>query len=86
MEPRHWRFRHRSRTGRLQLIAHFLRCLLEIVEGALLLRSRLNHLFGAMRRQVDEAARLLTAHGCHIAWRTSGDADIFRDPALTQPL
>jgi hypothetical protein len=47
----------------LQLVADFLRCLLEIVEGALLLRGRLNTLFDALRWEVDEAARLLSAQG-----------------------
>jgi hypothetical protein len=53
----------------LQFVRRILRCLLEIVEGALLLRSRLNHLFNALHWQVDEAARLLTAHDRHVASR-----------------
>jgi hypothetical protein len=48
-----------------------LRCFLEIVEGASLLRSRLNYLFNALHWQVDESARLLTAYGRHITSRPS---------------
>jgi hypothetical protein len=48
-----------------------LRCLLELVEGTLLLRSRLNHLFDSLHWQIDEAARLLTAQGGHISGGTS---------------
>ena len=70
IEPRRRRFRHRSRTGRSQLVGRLLRCLLEIVEGTLLLRGRLNYLFDAFRWHVDEAG-LLTTQGCHITGRTS---------------
>src|SRR4029077_17376701 len=69
--PRHWRLRDRGRARRLQLIAGFLRCLLEIVKRALLLRSRLNHLFNSLHWQVDVVASLLTARGHHIASRRS---------------
>jgi len=55
-----------SRTGRLQLVRRILRCLLEIIESALLLCRRLNHLFNALHWQVDEAARLLTTRGRQI--------------------
>src|SRR6516225_1285512 len=61
IEPRHWRLRHRGRARRLHLVSSMLYGLLEIVEGTLLLRSRLNHLFNALRWQVDDAACLLTA-------------------------
>jgi hypothetical protein len=46
-----------------------LRCFLEIIEGASLLRSRLNYLFNALHWQVDETARQLTAYGRHITGR-----------------
>ena len=55
----------------MQLVTRLLRCLLQIIEGALLLRSRLNHLFNELRWQVDEAARSLTARGDYIAGRRS---------------
>ncbi len=55
----------------MQLVARLLRCLLQIIEGVLLLRSRLNHLFNALRRQVDEVTCSLTARGHHIAGRRS---------------
>src|SRR5262249_4938194 len=55
----------------LQLLGRVLCSFLETVEGTLLLRSRLNHLFNALRRQVDEAARSLTARGRHITSRRS---------------
>ena len=51
------------------MVAGFLDGVLEVVEGALLLRSRLDHLFDALHWQVDEGARLLTARGRHITSR-----------------
>ena len=53
------------------MVGSILRCFLEIVEGASLLRSRLNDLFNALHWQVDETARLLTAYGRHITSRSS---------------
>jgi hypothetical protein len=57
--------------------AAFSFCLLKIVKGALLLRSRLNHLFNALHWQVDEAAPLLTARGRHISAEGAPSAEPF---------
>jgi len=55
-----------------------LRCSLEIVEGASLLRSRLNHLLNALHWQVDETARLLTAYSRQITSRRTLGRNIHR--------